>query len=69
MSIFRTGNELIINLCVPQYYFCPTKVVKTHKGSVKNDPGSLFVEKPNFPMFLPPDFGVKCTFLEPEMSQ
>ena len=49
-------------------FFCAAKVFKGLKSLVKNDPGALFVEKPNFPMFLPPDFGVKCTFLEPEMS-
>ena len=44
-------------------------MVKTNKSSIKNDPGAPFVEKPNFSVFLPPDLGLKCAFLEPEMSQ
>ena len=62
MYIFRTGNELIIKLTVPQSYICAAKVLKGDKRSVKNDPWALFVEKPDFRVFLPPDLGLKCAF-------
>ena len=52
MRIFRTGNESIINMGVLQYFVCPAKVVKADKSSVKNDPGALFVEKPDFSVFF-----------------
>ena len=66
---FRTGYESIIKPTVPQYYIYSAEVVKTHKSSIKNDTGALFVEKSNISVYLPPYLGLKCAFLEPEISQ
>ena len=73
MYFFRIGNEPIINLSVHQYYFSEAKVFNAQKSfvenSTKNDPGALFVEKPDFRVFLPRDLGLKCAFQERERSQ